>query len=88
MQVLIHRMNLTAHISLQIFAISKSVETKLTVMRPNFLARPRLDYLWCCLRLVASAFPLPPVWRPAVRLRRVGEGVFTVWVRGPQGVFS
>ncbi len=33
-------MNQTAHISLQILAISKSVETKSNRMRPNFPARP------------------------------------------------
>ncbi|CAN0264564.1 unnamed protein product, partial [Chrysoparadoxa australica] len=83
-------MNQTAHISLQILSISKSVETKSTEMRPNFLARP------ACL---ISEF-LPPS-RPPLRVSRfvvarlasrwrlsaAGEGVFTVSAAYPQPLF-
>ena len=53
MKRLIHRMNQTAHISLQILSISKSVETKETEMRPNFLARPAQIPLIFLVRLVS-----------------------------------
>ena len=56
-------MNQTAHISLQILSISKSVETKETEMRPNFLARPAQIPLIFLIRLVT----VPPRlrFRPA-----------------------
>ncbi len=88
MRWLIHRMNQTAHISLQFLSISKSVETKSTVMRPDFLARPASITSDVCLRLVATALPLSPSGAPPQRRRRVGEGVFTDWTRPPQGLFS
>jgi hypothetical protein len=53
-------MNQTAHISLQILAISKSVETKSNWMRRNFLARPAQPYLCFsrqALRSVRSVVP-------------------------------
>ena len=46
-------MNQTAHISLQIFKFSNSVETKVTEMRPNFSARPACIISVFSLRLVA-----------------------------------
>ena len=42
-QLFVHRMNQTAHISLQILSISKSVETKSTRSAINFLAQPASD---------------------------------------------
>ncbi|WP_231592790.1 hypothetical protein, partial [Pelagovum pacificum] len=57
-------MNQTAHISLQILAISKSVEAKSDSVRPNFSARPASITSGFLLRLVGPGFRRRPVWRP------------------------
>ena len=80
---LIHRMNQTAHISLQILSISKSVETKTTEMRPIFLARPACFISVILLRLVA----VRPVWRPVVHLCVAGEVGSRPSRRNPQALF-
>ncbi len=78
MKRLIHRMNQTAHISLQILAISKSVETKLTGCANSYLARPAgiLSGLShprpANLRVSAS---VRPVWCPPPHLCAAGRGV-------------
>ena len=83
-------MNQTAHISLQILSISKSVETKSTEMRPNFLGAPRLVYLWCCsasrCRLCRSSPSGAPPCASAPPVRgylRIGaetrKGFFSEW---------
>ena len=70
-QTLIHRMNQTAHISLQILSISNSVETKSTGCALIFSARPACIISVFFLRLVAVPFPVWPVWRPVgASLRR------------------
>ena len=84
MQDLIHRMNQTAHISLQILAISKSVETKSTVCALSSLARPASFTSDFRFRLVA----VWPVWRPVVRLSAACEGVFTSNYQTLQPLFS
>ena len=53
MKRLIHRMNQTAHISLQILSVSKSVETKVTGCALTCLARPALVPLIFLIRLVS-----------------------------------
>ena len=62
MQMLIHRKDQTAHISLQLPSISKSQETKRNWMRPIFSARPASFTSYFILRRVA----VWPVWRPVV----------------------
>ena len=57
-QLFVHRMNQTAHISLQIPSISNSVETKSTEMRPNFWRAPP--------HLPQSFLPRFPLVWPAV----------------------
>ena len=76
-------MNQTAHISLQILSISKSVETKMTEMRPIFLARPACFISVILLRLVA----VWPVWRPVVHLCAAGEVGSRLSRRNPQALF-
>ena len=60
MKRLIHRMNQTAHISLQKLSISKSVETKETVCALTCLARPasNTSNFSLCFPPRPSAFPL------------------------------
>ena len=69
MQLFVHRMNQTAHISLQIFKISKSVETKLTGCALFFLARPASNasgYFTTALpQYLPSARLMPPQRRSA-----------------------
>ncbi|WP_223877856.1 hypothetical protein, partial [Histidinibacterium aquaticum] len=85
---LIHRMNQTAHISLQILAISKSVRDKTDWMRPSSLARP------ACM--LSNFLPPHPAFRYRVRpggasrqrLSAAGEGVSTVCGRTSQELFS
>ena len=72
MQMLIHRLDQTAHISLQLLAISKSGETKLTE---------------CALCLRRAPPHVSLLFFRCWRVRRVGEGVFTAGARGPQELF-
>ncbi len=83
MKRLIHRMNQTAHISLQFYSFFKERRDKITEMRRNFLARPAVSASDVCLRLVA----VWSVWRPVVRLSAAGEGVFTYSRGNPQPLF-
>ena len=87
-QLFVHRMNQTAHISLQILSISKSVETKSTRSAINFLAQPAsvtsVFFAWRPLRVC----PAHSVWRSVVRLSAAGEGVFTNCRCPPQPLFS
>ena len=63
----------------------KERRDKISEKRRILLGAPRLIYLcFLVLRLVA----LRPVWRPVERLSAAGEGVFTDWAGGPQGLFS
>jgi len=81
-------MNQTAHISLQILAISKSVETKSNWMRRNFLGAPR-PTLPLFFPSGPSKHPLRrSVWRSVVRLSAAGEGVFTDGAGCPQALFA
>ena len=60
MKRLIHRMNQTAHISLQFYSIFKERRDKSDWMRPNFLARPASitsDYLFASRCRVARLAP-------------------------------
>jgi hypothetical protein len=66
----------------------KERETRQTEMRLNLPGAPRLHYLDISLRLVASAFPRWPVWRPVAACRCAGEGVFTYCGSDPQALFS
>jgi len=78
MKRLIHRMNQTAHISLQKLSISKSVETKETVCALTCLARPASNTSNFSLRFPSrlSASPLPsgPFRVPLERLCSSGKG--------------
>ena len=77
-------MDQTAHISLQLPAISKSVRDKINRRRRILLGAP------ACISLVFS-FRLPGVAAVSVcrcSVVRFGEGVFTDRRRGPQGLFS
>ena len=84
--------NQTAHISLQILAMSNSAETKTNRMRPNLSARPPVNTSNFLLRLVTVSSASPPrrrpVWRPVVRLSAAGEGAFTVTSQNPQPLFD
>src|SRR6056297_1171667 len=77
MQDLIHRMNQTAHISLQIPAISKSVETKSTSSALTYRRDlPLLPQVFSTSR-PSEAPPRQTVQLPQHRLSAAGEGVFT-----------
>ena len=82
-QLFVHRIDQTAHISLQILSISKSEETKTTECALTYRRAPPHSSLIVVLRLVA----VWPVWRPVERLSAAGEGVFTDWAGGLQGLF-
>ena len=91
-QLFVHRMNQTAHISLQILSISKSVgpkspETKSTGCAFTFSATRLIcpNFSTVCS---AGASLRCPVWRSVVRLSAAGEVVFTVWGPDPQALFS
>ena len=91
----VHRMNQTAHISLQIPAMSKSVEDKSDSVRPSLSARPASissGYLSASrcrrLRFRVLLARLAPRCRCGVCLSAAGEGVSTVWCWTPQGLFS
>ena len=84
---LIHRKNQTAHISLQILAISNSVETKSTGCALFFLARPASVTSKFFASLPSGASLRRSVWRSVVRLSAAGEGVFTYWAGEPQALF-
>jgi len=91
MQLFVHRMNQTAHISLQIPSISNSVETKVTGCAVSLWRAPPLKPLIFASLPSASALSEPlcwSVWRSVVRLSAAGEGVFTVRDWGPQELFS
>ena len=88
MQLFVHRMNQTAHISLQIPSISNSVETKSTGSALYFVARPASSISVVFAFSFFRASLRRPVWRSVVRLSAAGEGVFTDRAVGPQGVFS
>ena len=83
----VHRKDQTAHISLQLPAISKSVETKVTECALTCLARPAssISVISCVSLMVA--FAAAPSGAPLVHLCAAGEGVFTNRAPGPQGVF-
>lgn len=77
-------MDQTAHISLQLPAISKSVRDKINRRRRILLGAP------ACISLI-FLFRLPGVAAVSVcrcSVVRFGEGVFTDRRRGPQGLFS
>ncbi len=88
-------MNQTAHISLQILAISKSVETKSNWMRRNFLARPAQPYL-CFSRqalrsirsVVPSGVPLCASAPPVKGYLRMGPDVRKRFLPGTVIFFS
>jgi len=71
---LIHRMNQTAHISLQILSISNNVETKLTgCALTSWRAPPVIPLIFTYPPRLRSnrSQPSPPVWRPnSASLRR------------------
>lgn len=87
-QLFVHRMNQTAHISLQIPSISNSVETKSTGSAAIFLAQPASVISVFVAFCPSGASLRRSVWRSVVRLSAAGEGVFTVRAGGPQEVFS
>ncbi|MEM7642935.1 MAG: hypothetical protein AAF366_10440, partial [Pseudomonadota bacterium] len=77
----------TAHISLQILAISKS-ERQNQPEAPFSLAQPA-SAASVLFALGPSKHPLRrSVWRSVVRLSAAGEGVFTDGARDPQGLFA
>ena len=80
-------MNQTAHISLQILSISKSVETKETEMRPVLLARPASFTSDFLLRLVAVLCLSGPSGVPFMHRCVSGEALFTVSVPNLQPLF-
>jgi len=80
-------MNQTAHISLQILSISKSVETKETEMRPVLLARPASFTSDFLLRLVAVLCLSGPSGVPFMHRCVSGEALFTVSVPNLQPPF-
>ena len=87
MQVFAHRMNLTAHISLQILAISKSEIQNQPEAPSSSWRNPRhLPQIFCLANSNLAIFVL--LCNPDVRLSAAGEGAFTDGVRNPQGVFS
>ncbi|MEM6308553.1 MAG: hypothetical protein AAF754_00775, partial [Pseudomonadota bacterium] len=88
MQLFVHRMNQTAHISLQCLQFSNSVETKMTGCALYFLARPASVTSDFFLRLVALVVTAGPSGAPLLRRRRFGEGVFTSGCRTLQPLFS
>jgi hypothetical protein len=92
-------MNQTAHISLQIPSISKSVAPVKPEPRdknqpdalPFPLARPADKPLFCNQTLLQSVSCDPvvrAVWRPVVRLSAAGEVGSKVTDRQPQALFS
>ena len=91
MKRLIHRMDQTARISLQLPAMSKSVRDKIDWMRPNQPARPASSSLGVACVSSANRTRLrvpPPRLAPRQRLSAAGEGVFTDRPRPPQVLFS
>ena len=57
-------------------------------MRPNFLARPALSASMFVASRPSGASLRRSVWRSVVRLSAAGEGVFTVYRRTSQPLFS
>ena len=87
MKRLIHRMNQTAHISLQYPSMSKNVETKLNEMRPFLLARPASltsDIIVASLLWIVT---LGPSDATNQRLSAAGEGGSRVTTENPQPLF-
>ena len=80
-------MDQTAHISLQLPAISKSDRDKIDSVRPNLFGAPRLNNLCCCLRLVALVVTAGPSGAPLVHLCAAGEGLSTYPRRNLQVLF-
>ena len=89
---LIHRMNQTAHISLQIPSISNNVETISAGCALTSLARPAstTSNFSASLRFRSclAGRPRRSVWRPVVRLSAAGEGGSKVYPPNPQALFS
>jgi len=77
----------TARISLQILAISKSARQNLQEAPLTCLAQPASGAS-VFFRLALRSVSLRRSVRPAVRLSAAGEGVSTVGVGDPQGLFS
>ena len=86
-QLFVHRMNQTAHISLQILSISKSVETRSTRSAIIFLAQPASVTSVFFASLPSRASLRRSVWRSVVRLSAAGEGGSTVSGGNPQPLF-
>ncbi|WP_207903661.1 hypothetical protein, partial [Rhodovulum marinum] len=84
MQTSIRRMDQTAHISLQIPAMSKSVETKTRLVRHFYLAPPASFRLW----FFGNRPDHPARPAPRQRLSAAGEGVFTDHIPESQALFA
>ena len=76
MQVLIHRIDQTAHISLQYQRFQRAKRQN-RLSAPYLSARPASSISYIFLRLVALVVTAGPSGAPSVHLCAAGEGVFT-----------